>query len=121
MRLADRHGRPLSQVMSEYPAWELGYWASWMRRVPTGDNRVEWQLACFRSQWMSANLKKGHKPPSPQELLLPDWFQNQADIATKKAAKRDIDLMVSEFAKSGTAVQYPEPETENDYIGNESR
>jgi hypothetical protein len=106
-------------VLSEYPAWEISYWGAWMRRVPTGQERVEWQLACFRSQWMSAHVKKGAEVPKPQELLLPDWFQTQKDIQQRKAAKRDIDTILGQFMSVGVGSEYRKAEaTENDYIGN---
>lgn len=115
MKLADRHGRPLSQVMSEYPAWELPYWAVWMSRVPSEGDRLEWQLACFRSQWMSANSKKGANVPKPHELVMVDWFTQKHEAVAKKKQQDDISAMIQAFSSVGLSVNKAKPQ--GDYLG----
>lgn len=101
MRIADRHGRPLSEVLSEYPAWELPYWASWLAREPDAGRRVEIAVAQLHRSFISANSKKGHKPPKIHELLVPDWW---ADNNKRRAAQKDIFTLTEAFTDAGIPV-----------------
>ena len=105
MRLADRHGQPLSQVLSDYPAWELPYWAVWISREPTDGQRVEFAVARFMTQWLHANSKKGARVPQAHELVMPDYWNEHAQKEQRAAAKQDVSLLVAEFARAGHAVK----------------
>lgn len=104
MRLADRHGKPLSQVL-DYPAWELSYWAAWMAREPTDGQRVEFSIANFFSKWLSANSKKGARVPEARDLILPDYWSQKAEQAHQASAALDVKAIVSEFARAGAIVK----------------
>lgn len=104
MRVADRHGRPLSEVLA-YPSWELAYWSVWMSREPDDGARVERILAIFLSQWTGAHIKKGAKPPSPQDLMWPDYWSEQNE---KERKKRDVRMMIEQFSAAGAPVKFSE-------------
>lgn len=104
MRLADRHGRPLSQVL-DYPAWEMPYWASWITREPSDGHRIEYAVARFFSQWLHANSKKGARIPQAHELTLPDFWSEHALQAHRASAKKDVNAIVAEFARSGHTIK----------------
>lgn len=106
MRLADRHGRPLSEVMA-YSSWEMAYWSVWMSREPADGRRVEWILATFLSQWMGAHMKKGHKPPKPHELIVPDYWAQRNE---RQANKRNIEALIESFSDAGIPVKFNNPE-----------
>lgn len=105
MRLADRHSRPLSEVLSDYPAWELPYWAVWLSREPTDGQRVEYAVAQFFSNWLSANSKKGARVPQAHELVMRDYWQERALENQRIAAKRDTNLIIAEFARAGASIK----------------
>ena len=104
MRLADRHGKPLSQVL-DYPAWELPYWHVWMAREPTDGQRTEYAIANFFSKWLSANSKKGARIPQPHELMLPDYWNQKAGQEHQAAAEQDVKAIMAEFARSGAVIK----------------
>lgn len=106
MRLADRHGQPLSKILSDYPAWELPYWAVWIAREPTDGQRVEYAVARFFSQWLHANSKKGAAIPPAHELVLQDYWQERQ--SQKDAAKKDANIIIAEFARTGHSVKQRE-------------
>lgn len=114
MRLADRHGKPLSQVASEYPAWEIPYWSTWLAHTPTGEQRIEFQLAAFRSEWLSAHSKKGAKVPTPDKLLLPDFWDEQDRRAHLRKTKSDVSTIAGVFKQAGLSVIEAKPN--EDYL-----
>jgi hypothetical protein len=102
MKLADRHGRPLSQVLSEYEEWELPYWASWFAHEPSDGKRVEIAIAQLTRNFIASNLKKGRKPPKIDELLIPDWW---IENNKRAAARRDINTLTQAFVDSGIPIK----------------
>lgn len=102
MRIADRHGRPLSEVLSEYPAWELPYWASWFAHEPDAGRRVEIAVAQLTRNFIAANSKKGHKPPKIADLIVPDWW---AEHNHKRAAQDDIRTLTEAFSDAGIPIK----------------
>ncbi len=103
MRIADRHGRPLSEVLSEYPEWELPYWSAWYAHEPSDGLRAEYAVAQLTRNFIAANSKKGHSPPAISDLLLPDWWlQNNQ----KLAAKKDMDTLIAAFSESGIPIKF---------------
>ena len=101
MRIADRHGKPLTQVLSEYPESELPYWASWYSREPSDGQRIEFAVARFLSQYIAVHSKKGHAAPKPHELITPDWW---AEHNRSKAINADNDAITQAFAEAGYRV-----------------
>jgi len=101
MRVADRHGRPLSQVLSEYPDWEMSYWAAWGHREPTDGAKVEAILARFFSSWIGAHSKKGRKIPSPSELVYPSYWCEQ-----RKSDNSDSNAITSALMRSGVKIKF---------------
>ena len=79
MRLADRHGKPLSQVAVEYPDWELAYWSVWFEVEPTDGERVELAIARFFQSWISGHIEKGKPVPKLQDLMLSSHWAKQAE------------------------------------------
>ena len=102
MRVADRHGRSLSEVLSEYPDWEMSYWASYYAREPDSGRRVEYMLARFLSTYLSAHSKKGHQPPKPADLFLPDWYRENHQPT---ASRDDVNMLIELFSESGIPVR----------------
>lgn len=103
MRLADRHGRPLSEVLSDYPEWELPFWASWMAREPDSGRRVEIMVAKLLRTFISANSKKHHKPPDLEDLVIPDWW---AEKNHRLSARRDVDALINAFSESNVPIEF---------------
>lgn len=112
MKLADRHGRPVSQVLSEYPGWELNYWAAWMAREPSDGRRVEFAVAHLHSTTIGINSKKGHKVPKAQDLVIPDYWAEQAEIEHQKAAQQDAHEITRMLMRSGVHVDVNRNEDE---------
>lgn len=102
MKIADRHGRPLSEVLSEYPEWELPFWDSYYTREPDAGRRVEFIVARLLSTFIAVNSKKGHKPPRPSDLVIPDWW---AENIPRLAAQADVDELVELFSSSGIPIK----------------
>ena len=100
MKLADRHGRPLSEVL-DYPAWELPFWAVWMAREPDEGRRVESIFARFFSAYLSAHSKKGKSVPKPAELVWPDYWQE-----TNSKQSEETKALLKLFADSGLTLVY---------------
>lgn len=116
MRLADRHGKPLSQVAEEYPAWELPYWSVWMAHTPTDGQRVEIAVARLHSQWLGAHMKKGKQPPPPQDLLLPDyWLEHDRRVHLRRS-QDDISALTQAFAQAGVEIVHRKPSDDEDYL-----
>lgn len=115
MRIADRHGRPLSQVASEYPAWELPYWSVWMARTPSDGQRAEVAVARLHQSWLSAHQKKGHQAPPIERLLMPDYWVEHDRRVQDKRAKHDVDVMAKVFKQAGIDVVVRNPNDE-DYL-----
>ena len=112
MRLADRHGLPLSRVMSEYPAWELPYWAVWMSREPSDGRRIEWAVASLHSTFVSVNSKKGASVPKAQELVIPDYWFERHEKARLVKSKADASALIQAFAKAGCEIRQQKDESE---------
>lgn len=106
MRLADRHGRPLSRVLAEYPAWELRYWQVWMAREPLPGHRVEYVLAQIAANHVNMNRKKGASPLKPADFMIPDYWQQLADQEHQANAKSDSDMITRMFVKSNAKIKY---------------
>lgn len=113
MRVADRHGRSLSEVL-DYPAWELPYWAAWISHEPTDGQRIEFAVARFMCQWTAAHMKKGKAPPKPKDFVIRDYWTEQAELDKARAAKRDVDAMIAELKDAGIRVINATPEP--DYL-----
>lgn len=103
MRVADRHGRPLSEVL-EYPAWEMPYWASWYSREPSDGQRAEFAVARFMCSWLGAHTEKGKPKPKVSDCVMEDYWENKAERDRKTAAKRDFQMMVQELKDAGLNV-----------------
>lgn len=101
MRIAGHLGRPLSHVLSEVPDRELAYWAAWFAHEPSDGQRVEYAIAQLTRNFIAANSKKGHKPPSISDLLMPDWW---IENNRKRAARRDSDNLENVFREAGLRI-----------------
>lgn len=91
--MADRHGKSISQVAAEYPAWELPYWSVWLDREPTDGRRIELLLARFLQNYLGAHAKKGKKPPTLDKLIQPSFWSERGQALDQEdqlrsAAKR---------------------------------
>lgn len=105
MRLADRHGRPLSQVLAEYPEWEIGFWRVWMAREPSPGQRVEHVNAQIAAIYRNTHLKKGARSSKPMDFMIPDYWAQQDE-------KSDCDALIGIFSDAGCQVKFKEPEPE---------
>lgn len=112
MRLADRHGRPLSQVASEYPAWELPYWSVWMARTPSDGQRAEIAVARLHQSWLSAHQKKGQQAPPIERLLMPDYWAEHDRKVQRQRAQEDASALTQMFASAGVEVVHRKPTDE---------
>lgn len=117
MRLADRHGKPLSQVASEYPAWELPYWSVWMARTPSDGQRVEIAVARLHQSWLSAHSKKGQQAPPIERLLLDDYWVEHDRRVQRKRAQEDVSSLTQMFAQAGIEIINRKPsDKEQEYL-----
>ena len=112
MMMADRHGRPLSEIASEYSEWEIPYWAAWYSREPTDGRRIEFAISRLHANWLGTHMKKGHKPPKPQDLVIPDYWTAEAKRKKQADAKSDADYLVAMFRGAGCTVNVKDTESE---------
>jgi len=109
MRLAVKDGKPLSYVLSEYPAWELNYWKAWYSYEPTDGQRVERISAHLTALTANLHRSKGQKPMEPSGLMMPDlWLEKNKAVELEK--ETDIEMMIREFKAAGFAVNTRKPE-----------
>lgn len=106
MRIADRHGRPLSEVLSDYPAWELPFWASWYSHELSDGHRTEIAVARLTRNFIAANSKKGHQPPDLEDLVIGDWW---AEKNRESALRADDDAITRAFRQAGFRVVVNDP------------
>lgn len=104
MQIADRHGKSMSQVASDYPAWELPYWAVWLARVPDDGKRVEVAVARLACNWSNAHRKKGAPMSKPEDHMLKDYFAEKDAAIIRARSKDDITAMTNVFMQSGLSI-----------------
>lgn len=98
MKLADRHGKPLSQVLAEYPAWELPYWQTYYALDPPPEEKLELIVAKGICLYANANSGKGKRKHTPSDYMYPDMF--------KKLQEQDNnDTIRHAFAKAGLEIK----------------
>lgn len=112
MMLADRHGRPVSEIASEYPDWEIEYWAAWLSREPSDGVRVERAVAYLHSTFIGVNSKKGSTVPKPHELSIPNYWLEKAEANRLAKSKEDANALAQAFKDAGCEVHYAKHESE---------
>lgn len=117
MRLADRHGRPLSQVLAEYEDWEIPYWQLWMDREPLPGRRVEYVAAQIASNHANMHRKKGARAVKPVDFMIPDYWHQLAEQEHQAKAKSDSDMITRMFVKSHAKIKYQKHD-DNQYMDN---